>query len=94
MTDKFDNVPVEDDTKILFSTPTKFGEYDVLYQKWFWDGITAESLIFAKDDINNTTMADLEDEIKNSPLFNEKSQMTTSAKNEYAFFNFNFITDD
>ncbi len=46
---------MEDDTKILLSKPTQFGEYDVLYQKWFWDGITAESLIFLTDDLKNTT---------------------------------------
>jgi hypothetical protein len=34
MTNKFKNVSVEQDTKIIFEPQAKLGEYDVLYQKW------------------------------------------------------------
>ena len=47
MSKKFDAVPVGNDTKIIFQLEAKLGEYDVLYQKWFWSGITAENIIFA-----------------------------------------------
>ena len=95
-TDKFDDVPVEDDTKIIFSTPSKFGKYDVLYQKWYWDGITAESLIFVTDDIKNITVDELENEIRNSPMVADSSKeiTTSSGKSEYTFFNFNFVIDE
>jgi len=45
MSDKFRNVPVEKDTRIIFSQEVKFGTCDVLYQKWSWEGVTAESII-------------------------------------------------
>lgn len=48
---KFENVPVEEDTKIIFEQEATLGEYEVLYQKWFWDGISAESIIFANEDV-------------------------------------------
>jgi len=96
MTDKFKNVPVEDDTTILFSTPTKFGEYDVLYQKWYWSDITAESLIFVTDEIKNITIEKLKDEIRNSAMVTDSSKeiTTSSGKSKYTFFNFNFVMDD
>lgn len=94
--DKFDNVPVEDDTKILFSTPAHFGDYDVLYQKWSFSGLIAESLIFVTDDIANITMNELENEIRNSAMVtdSEKEITISSGKSEYTFFNFNFVMDD
>jgi hypothetical protein len=40
---KFDAVPIENDTTVLFQLNATLGDYDVLYQMWNWDGITAES---------------------------------------------------
>lgn len=95
MTEKFNNVPVEDDTEIIFSTPAKFGEYEVLYQKWIFDGIIGESLIFAENDITNITMDELENEIRNSPMvIGNSRKITTANKNSFTFFNFNFVVDD
>ena len=92
---KFDNVPVEDDTTILFSTIAKFGEYSVLYQTWYWSGIEAESLIFANSDITNITMDELMEQVRNSPLIKDSSEaITSSSKSEFTFFNFNFTIDD
>jgi len=34
MSIKFKNVPVEEDTKIIFSQEVKFGPCNILYQKW------------------------------------------------------------
>jgi len=39
MNEKFKNIPVDDDTKIIFESTMKFEENDILYQKWFWDGV-------------------------------------------------------
>ena len=44
MDGKFGKAPAEDDTTILLETEVKLGIYDVLYQKWRWDGIVAESI--------------------------------------------------
>jgi len=46
MSSIFENVAVDEDTKILVHLDTKFGDIDVRYEKWIWDGVTGESLIF------------------------------------------------
>ena len=88
---KFDNVPVEEDTKILFELEATLGEYKVLYQKWFWDGITAESIIFANEDVINLTDKEIEREVRTSPLLQKASKITLSrSKSGFTFVNFNF----
>jgi hypothetical protein len=39
----------------LFELNATLDDYDVLYQMWNWDGITAESFIFFSPDIYNLT---------------------------------------
>lgn len=94
MTEKFKDIPVEDDTQIIVSTEAKIAQYDVVYQKWHWDGIHAESIIFFNDDVAELT----EEQIKNevalcTALVNENSQMTFKKDEKYTFVNFNFIYD-
>ena len=53
MIDKFKNVPVEEDTTIKFRSVTKFENIEALHEGWYWEGVTAESLIFADEDITH-----------------------------------------
>jgi hypothetical protein len=55
MNTKFDAVPLEKDTTVLFQLNATLGDYDVLYQMWNWDGIKAESFIFLSSDIADLT---------------------------------------
>jgi hypothetical protein len=88
---KFDNVPTEEDTAITLSLESKFGEYDVLYQQWVWDGIQANSLIFDNDDIADIDLQSLIEEVRNSPLINDTSkQLTSKTLKQHTFINFNF----
>ena len=92
MSDKFKNVPVDADTNILFSAEANLGEYDVLYQKWSWDGIIAESVIFVSEDVADISDAEIEAEVRTSPLVEEESQMTIKrAESGFTFANFNFL---
>jgi len=68
MSDKFKNVPVEEGTNIIFSLEAQFGDYEILYQKWSWEGVTAESLIFDSRDVAGLTDGELIAEVKTSPL--------------------------
>ena len=91
MSSKFEAVPVEKDTKIFFQQEAKLGEYDVLYQKWFWDGITAESIIFLTDDISDLADDEIESYVKSSPLVKQNSKFTlTHSETGFTFVNFNF----
>ena len=63
---KFKNVPVEEDTKIILEKEAKLGEYEVLYQKWSWGGIVAESIIFSNEDVADFKDDEIEAEVRTS----------------------------
>lgn len=93
MNEKFKNLPVEEDTQIIASFETKIEDYDVVYQKWYWDGIYAESIIFCNDDVAELTEAQIKNEVaENTALLKGNSQMTFKRGEKYTFVNFNFIT--
>jgi len=95
MSDKFLNVPVDEDTEILFQAEVKLGDYDVLYQKWYWDGITAESIIFADDDVEGMRDDEIEAEVRSSPIVEANSEITFKrSASGFIFVNFNFTTFD
>lgn len=91
---KFKNVPIEEGTKILSQQEAMFGEYEVLYQKWYWDGITAESIIFSSEDVSTLDDNAIEKEVRESPLVNSDSDVTFKRSDSgYVFVNFNFIDE-
>lgn len=92
MTDKFKDLPMEEDTQIITNVKANIEQFDVVYQKWKWDGIMAESVIFFNEDITELT----EDQIKNevalcTALVKKNSQMTYKKGDKYTFVNFNFV---
>ena len=91
MSDKFDTVPVEEDTQVLASLKATLGEYEVLYQKWFWDGITAESIIFISEDVEQMSDKGLETKVRTSPAVKSDSEITIKRSDSgFTFVNFNF----
>lgn len=94
MSDKFNNVPVEEDTVILLQEQAQLGELDTLYQKWEWSGIAAESLVFSNQDVGDIHEEALRQEVSESPLVNEGSQITVKRSDDFTFVNFNFVTED
>jgi len=93
MTGKFDKVPVEEDTTVLFRTEAKLGRHDVLYEKWYWDGVTGESIIFANKDVEGLGEEEVKNEVRESPLLKKDSEMTLKRTDTgYTFVNFNFET--
>lgn len=92
---KFENVSVEDDTRILSRREAKLGIYDVLYEQWEWDGIYAESFLFVNDDIAKLDDAQLEHLVRTSPIVKEGSGMTIQRSTTgFTFVNFNFQQGD
>lgn len=91
---RFDGVPLDADTKIIIQCETVVGSYPALYQKWRWEGITAESLIFANDDIDHVEVGEIEVAVRAFPGVNSRSKMTVKRSDSgYTFFNFNFDAD-
>jgi len=93
MSSKFDNVPVDADTNITSQEVIDFDGYTALFQRWNWDGISAESLIFINDDIASIGIDDLEIKIRKSPMLSAESSVTVKVSDSgFTFFNFNFDT--
>ena len=90
MNEKFKNLTTDTDTQILFHQEMQFGDKDVVYEKWIWDGITAESIIFLNEDVISLDDAALEQEVKTSSIVNVNSSVTISRQDEFTFVNFNF----
>jgi hypothetical protein len=94
MTNKFESVPVDKGTQIIFQVEAELGEYEVLYQKWYWDGVTAESIIFSSKDVSNLNNNEIETEVRESPLVKEDSKITIKrSESGFTFVNFNFETE-
>ena len=94
MNNKFDAVPIEKDTTVLFQLNATLGDYDVLYQMWNWDGITAESFIFLSTDILKLTDDEVKTLAKSSPMIKNDSELTMVRHEDgYTFVNFNFKAD-
>jgi hypothetical protein len=91
---KFNNIPEQKDTEIIFREETKFGDFDVVYEKWKWDGILAESIIFYEDDVSGMVDNEIISQVKDSPLFDSKiykGNPTIRHNSGFVFVNFNFI---
>lgn len=83
ISEKFKNIKVEVDTKILSRNEVQIGGYDVLHEVWTWGGIQAESFIFFNEDIH-----DLNEQKVLQLVGKEKTTYTKT--DEYTFVNFNF----
>ena len=92
MNEKFNDIPMDEDTKILFSSPMKWGNLDIVYQKWNWEGIMAESIIFLNEDVEDMDDEALESTVRVGPLVGKDSQITIRRLENFTFVNFNFVS--
>ncbi|MFW6357316.1 MAG: hypothetical protein ACOC0K_01145 [bacterium] len=93
MTSKFDGLTTDPDTKILFRKEVKLGKFDVLHEKWNWEGITAESLIFVSEDVKDMDDGEIEELVADFESFDSGSSITLKrSESGFTFVNFNFET--
>ncbi len=86
LTNKFTAAPIEKGTNILFELNATLEDYDVLYQMWSWDGVTAESFIFLSSDIVDLT--DEEVKWKVMVSYQKTINNTFGAMNDYSGYRF------
>jgi len=85
ISEKFKNIPVDDDTRIISREQIKVGKYDTIHEKWFWDGVYAESYVFFNEDIKGLSEEDI------LSFTGQKKQFSVYKKLDiYTFVNFNF----
>ena len=91
MINRFNTVPIEPDTRILYQKQGKFCGFDIRYEYWSWDGIEAESIIFSNDDVEDLTDQEIERLVRTSPMVKEDSAMTLNRSDSgFTYCNFNF----
>jgi|TARA_B110000495_G_scaffold152298_1_gene135308 hypothetical protein len=93
---KFNNIPEEKDTEIIFRVEAKLGDFDILYEKWKWDGILAESIIFDEEDVSEMDDDEIINKVKDSPLFDDKiykGNPTIRHNSGFVFVNLNFFIE-
>ncbi len=90
MNNKFKNLTTDAGTRILFRKSITFDDKDVVYEKWIWDGITAESIIFLSEDVKTLDDVEFEQEVRTSSIVTVSSSVTISRQDEFTFVNFNF----
>ena len=85
----FKDVPKDLDTQIIEQSEIILNGISVLKQKWNWDGIFANSLIFNSNDVEALSDNELLEFIKKSGI-QINSSVTYSNTNGYRFVNYNF----
>jgi len=91
MNQKFNNIPIEPDTRILFKHETNLCGYPVRYEIWSCDGYRAESLIFSNDDVLRLTDKEIEMVVHESGLIHEESGININRSDSgFVFVSFNF----
>ena len=90
MKNRFNIVPIETDTRILYQQEGKLCGYDIRYEIWSWDGIEAESIIFFNDDVAGLTDQEIEKMVRILPIVKDRSSMTLNISTDFTFVNFNF----
>lgn len=91
MNGKFDGVPNDPDTLIYLQRETRLDRFDVLYQRWFWEGIKAESLIFRNEDVGELSDDEILQQVRSAPICRPDSDVTLKrSPSGYTFVNFNF----
>lgn len=89
--EKLMNVPVEEDTLILFEKMHKINGIDVLFQIWRRDIFLADSIIFLDEDVTGILQEDIVKMVRKDTVCKKGSKLTFSQKgNGYTFVNFNF----
>lgn len=89
--DKWKNVPLDDDTRIIKEQSVVIEGIQTLYQKWVFEGIIAESLIFDSKDVAGLDEKELTEFAMKSGHFKNGSDCTISTgEHGFTFVNFNF----
>lgn len=91
MKEKFNDLTVDADTVLLMRVPITVGNTDAVYEKWQWDGIYGESVIFYNADIPNVSEEQLKNKVRrDTAIIQPDAQITFSKREKYTFVNCNF----
>lgn len=83
------DIPLEPDTTLLEEVPVRLDGYDLLYQRWNWDGLPGESLILRENQVEAVTDEQLHQLGLDKGLMPAEASTTiTRPRQGYAFLNY------
>lgn len=87
----FEGLSIESDTTLLRREKIEVGGISAVYERWRWDGLRGETLVFRDADANHHDDAALEELARSSGYIDHDSSITISRNRDgYSFVNFNF----
>lgn len=91
MTARFEKVPEDPETEVHKSKQVEIDGYTALHQRWAWQGISGESLIFVHDDVAGLSNVRLKKLVQSSPFVKGEGPVMLQHSGEgYIFVNFNY----
>ncbi len=88
---KFGAVPVEPDTRVLSRKHCLVGGYEALHERWVWDGIHGETVVFVSSEVCHLEDDQLRALITASEFFHTGTPTTVKrSETGYTLVNFNF----
>lgn len=91
MNQSFENVPLDEGTKIISQKELEVNGLKALRQQWVWDGIAAHSLIFFDSDVADLNDDQLVQHIKDGNIEGFEGKTTISRGDSgFTFVNFGF----
>ena len=92
--EKFTNVPMDPDTRIISQSLMTIDGVDAVHQEWDWEGVFGESLIFVTKEVRGLGDAGLKQLARASSLVQDGSDFTIKKDPlGYTFVNFNFFCE-
>jgi len=92
MNEKFKNIKTDEDTKIIFRKDVLINRLEALHEKWNWDGILGESLIFVSNEVKEINEELFVLVLTSNGYFEDSTRITLKNIGEFTFVNFNFKT--
>ncbi len=84
----FDEIPNDNDTKIISTELIKIEGIECLKQEWLWEGIKGKSIIVPTESIKELSENRLMKYI--CGLQTNKQELTKANKGKYIFYNYQF----
>ncbi len=89
LNDRFKNVPLDNETKILSEHIVELGNYEALFQVWSWDGHIAQSIIFTETEAEKLSDDVIEKLIRTLKFIDKEIELRINRSVKgYTFVNF------
>lgn len=88
--EKFRDIPVDEDTRIISREFVKVGDLDAVREKWSWEGILGETLIFATGDVKDMDDVALEQLLREQEKLEDNLKVIIKRGERFVFVNFRF----